>query len=56
MDAPAVGRLGYAAAMKGRTVCISGLCNKVLVFCMRVTPVTILLCIGRLIHKATKKK
>jgi hypothetical protein len=56
MDAPAVARLGYAAAMKGRPVCIPGLVNKVLVFLMRVTPETILLGVVRLISKAITKK
>jgi uncharacterized protein len=56
MDAQTVARLGYAAAMKGKPVCIPGLVNKALVFLMRVTPETILLGVVRLILKAIKKK
>ena len=56
MDAPAVARLGYAAAMKSKPVYIPGLFNKVLAFLMRVTPETILIGIARLILKAKKKK
>ena len=56
MDAPAVARLGYAAAMNGRPVCIPGLLNKALVFLMRVTPETILFGVIRLIFKAITKK
>jgi len=56
MDASAVARLGYAAAMKGRPVCIPGIINKLLVFLMRVTPETILLGVVRLISKSLTKK
>jgi uncharacterized protein len=56
MDAAAVARLGCAAAMKGRPVCIPGLVNKVLALFMRVTPEAIQLCISRLVLKAVKKK